>query len=54
MVVLINISTSNIFRKLLLLGRYHQNYQVVFGATGMNGLNLPFQTTHTPLPSLGQ
>ena len=37
--ILINISLRNIFWKLLLLERNHQNSQAVLGATGMNGLN---------------
>ena len=35
------ISFSNIFWKLLLWKRYHQNSQVVLTAAGMNGLTLP-------------
>ena len=35
-----DISPSNIFYKLHLLERYHQNCQAVLAATGMNGLNL--------------
>ena len=36
--VFINVSPSNIFWKLLLLERYHQNSQAVLGPKGMNGL----------------
>ena len=36
--ILTNISPSNLFKKNLLLEKYHQNSQVVLGTTGMNGL----------------
>ena len=39
-IVLMNISTSNIFRTLLLLKRYHKNSQTVWAATGMNRFSL--------------
>ena len=37
--ILINISSSNILWKFLLLERYHQDSQAVLGNTGMNCLN---------------
>ena len=40
-----NNSPSNIFHILLLLERYHQNYQAVLAATGMNALNM-YRSSH--------
>ena len=36
--IIINMSPSNIFLKIVMLERYNQNSQAVLGATGMNRL----------------
>ena len=44
--ILINISPSNIFLKIALHERYHQNCQAILAATGMTGLTY----THSGIP----